>query len=119
LKLLKPCIIYIGCLLVCCLLTIPIEGKTDPKKGEWRFYGGDQGSTKYSPLDQINRNNVQKLKTAWIWDSPDLKILEANSKLYTLGYEATPLMRWCTLYQHLAQPGGSHQCRNRKNDLGV
>jgi len=23
-------------------------------KGEWRFYGGDAGTTKYSPLDQIN-----------------------------------------------------------------
>ena len=34
---------------------------------EWRFYGGDQGSTKYSPLDQINLANVQSLKVAWEW----------------------------------------------------
>src|ERR1051326_3199702 len=26
---------------------------------EWRFYGGDQGSAKYSPLDQINRANIR------------------------------------------------------------
>ena len=25
---------------------------------EWRSYGGDAGSTKYSPLDQINRDNL-------------------------------------------------------------
>jgi quinoprotein glucose dehydrogenase len=94
----KPCVIYIGCLLICCLWAIPTEAKNGGKKGEWRFYGGDQGSTKYSPLDQINRNNVQKLKTAWTWDSPDLKVLEANSKLYTFGYEATPLMVGGVLY---------------------
>lgn len=98
LKSLKPCIIYMGCLLLFCTLALPVAGKDDPKKGEWRSYGSDKGNTKYSPLDQINRNNVQKLKTAWTWDSPDLKILEANSKLYTLGYEATPLMVGGVLY---------------------
>ena len=66
--------------------------------GEWRFYGSDQGSTKYSALDQINRNNVKDLKVAWTWDSPDLKILEQNSRLYTLGNEATPLMVGGVLY---------------------
>ena len=74
------------------------SGKVVGKKGEWRFYGGDQASAKYAPLDQINRANVQQLKIAWTWDSPDLKILEANSKLFTLGYEATPLMVGGVLY---------------------
>src|SRR5689334_10817206 len=35
--------------------------------GEWRFYGGDAGSTKYSPLDQINAQNVSSLRIAWRW----------------------------------------------------
>ena len=35
--------------------------------GEWRFYGADGGSTKYSALDQINRDNVKDLKIAWRW----------------------------------------------------
>lgn len=73
-------------------LGVPIAASNGVQKGEWRFYGGDQGSGKYSPLDQINRENVQKLKVAWSWDSPDLKVLEQKSRLYTLGYEATPLM---------------------------
>ena len=30
-------------------------------KGEWRYYGGDPGNTKYSPLDQINAKNVKEL----------------------------------------------------------
>jgi len=85
-------------LLLVNLGAISIGASNGVQKGEWRFYGGDQGSSKYSPLDQINRGNVQKLKVAWSWDSPDLKVLEQNSRLYTLGYEATPLMIGGVLY---------------------
>lgn len=86
------------CLLIISLGAIPVMASNGVRKGEWRFYGGDQGSGKYSPLDQINRENVQKLKVAWSWDSPDLKVLAQNSKLYTLGYEATALMIGGVLY---------------------
>ena len=27
-------------------------------QGEWRYFGGDKGYTRYSPLDQINSDNV-------------------------------------------------------------
>lgn len=33
--------------------------------GEWRAYAGDPGSTKYSPLDQINKENASNLRIAW------------------------------------------------------
>ena len=33
--------------------------------GEWRAYAGEPGSTKYSPLDQINRENARNLRIAW------------------------------------------------------
>src|SRR5262245_28089140 len=36
-----------------------------PKNGEWPTYGGDLGSTRYSPLDQINAENFSKLQVAW------------------------------------------------------
>ena len=39
--------------------------------GEWRSYGGDSGSTKYSPLDQIDENNFEQLEVAWQWQSVD------------------------------------------------
>ncbi len=32
---------------------------------DWPAYGGDKASTKYSPLDQITRNNVAGLTLAW------------------------------------------------------
>ena len=41
------------------------------QNGEWRSYGGDAGSTKYSPLDAIDETNVQNLQVAWTWQSVD------------------------------------------------
>lgn len=39
--------------------------------GEWTGYGGDNSSAKYSPLDQINKDNFAQLKIAWRWKSVD------------------------------------------------
>ena len=39
------------------------------RKGEWRYWGGDAGSTRYSALDQINATNARKLEIAWRWQS--------------------------------------------------
>ena len=36
-----------------------------PPNSEWRTYGGDLRSTRYMPLDQINRDNFSKLAVAW------------------------------------------------------
>ena len=37
----------------------PLAFATTPTTpGEWRFYSGDNGSSKYSALDQINKTNV-------------------------------------------------------------
>src|SRR5438094_4828589 len=36
-----------------------------PKPGEWWTYGGDLASTRYSPLDQINKANFKTLEVAW------------------------------------------------------
>ena len=35
------------------------------KTGEWRFYSADNRATKYSPVDQINKDNVASLRVAW------------------------------------------------------
>src|SRR5439155_7098361 len=42
----------------------------DPLR-EWRQYGGDPGASRYSPLDQINRSNVKRLKIAWTHHTED------------------------------------------------
>jgi len=60
--------------------------------GEWWYYGGDSGSTKYSPLDQINRDTVKTLRVAWRWKTENF----GASPEYNL--EATPLMVKGMLY---------------------
>ncbi len=60
--------------------------------GEWRYWGGDAWSTRYSPLDQINASNFGKLKVAWQWNASAFgqdeyyrtTPLYANGRLFTV-----------------------------------
>ena len=38
---------------------------------DWPVTGGDPGNTRYSPLDQINRGNVARLRVAWTYHTGD------------------------------------------------
>ncbi|MFP6584354.1 MAG: pyrroloquinoline quinone-dependent dehydrogenase [Candidatus Hydrogenedentota bacterium] len=55
-------------LLIVCVLP-PASAQTT--NGEWRSYGGDLASSKYSPLDQINADNFSNLEIAFRWKSVD------------------------------------------------
>lgn len=57
----------------CALFALAIAGHTaeGTDGGQWRVYGGDKAGTKYSPLDQINRENFADLEVAWRWVSAD------------------------------------------------
>ncbi len=71
--------------------------------GEWRTYAGDQGSTKYSPLDQIDAANFEDLRIAWRWQSADgaldLEALRERLGEFSIrGFQVTPLMIGGTLY---------------------
>ena len=48
------------------------SGKSGAANGEWRSYGGDLGHTRYSPLDQINAANFNKLEVAWRFKTDSL-----------------------------------------------
>ena len=39
---------------------------------EWPNYGNDPAGMRYSPLTQINRENVTKLKVAWVFHTGDM-----------------------------------------------
>ncbi len=39
--------------------------------GEWRSYAGDTAGTKYSPLDQVDAGNFERLEVAWEWTTAD------------------------------------------------
>ncbi|ABE36098.1 quinoprotein glucose dehydrogenase [Paraburkholderia xenovorans LB400] len=42
-------------------------------EGDWPAYGRTQHGTRYSPLKQINADNVKDLKVAWIFRTGDMK----------------------------------------------
>ena len=67
--------------------------------GEWRSYSGDPGSTKYVPLDQVNKSNVATLRIAWRRPAvdPQLKALEPDLTSPN-NFRATPLMIDGVLY---------------------
>lgn len=41
-------------------------------KQEWPSYGGNSENNHFSPLRQINRNNVKQLQVAWTYDTNDV-----------------------------------------------
>ena len=56
-------------------LVAPAGGKAFPQSAgddrsrqvEWLYYGADPGGTKFSPLADVTRENVQQLQIAWQW----------------------------------------------------
>ena len=78
----------------CLLLALgaPLNAQTGPANGEWRHYGGDASSARYTPLDQITRDNVRDLEVAWRWKSANF------GPRPEYNYQATPLMVDGVLY---------------------
>src|SRR5258705_8795556 len=63
-----------------------------PDVGEWHQYSNDLQGTKYSPLDHIDRSNVQNLAVAWRWPAAD-RAIQVSNPLWRAGRnEDTPLM---------------------------
>jgi quinoprotein glucose dehydrogenase len=68
------------------------SAQSGAKNGEWRWYGGDTGNTRYSPLDQINADNFSKLTIAWRFNTAHL------GPRPEFQLESTPLMANGVLY---------------------
>ena len=79
-------------LLTLIVFAIPGIAQTGAKNGEWRTYGGDLGSTRYSPLDKINAGNFNKLEVAWRFKT------DALGPRPEFNLQATPLMVNGVLY---------------------
>lgn len=86
--------------------------------GEWRYWGGDAWSSRYSPLDQVNATNFNQLQVAWEWKAgqygPDeyyrTTPLYANGRLLTVatskrGVFAVDPATGQTLWQYLLEEG--------------
>ena len=70
----------------------PAAAQQGAPAGEWRHYGADLAGTKYSPLDQIDRDNVDQLDIAWRWRTDNF------GPRLDFYFQATPLMIGGVLY---------------------
>ena len=79
------------------MIVTPVSPQHGAPNGDWPYWGGDAGSTRYSALDQINKDNVKDLEIAWRWYSanygpiPEFYFratpLEVGGVLYTVAGE--------------------------------
>jgi membrane-bound PQQ-dependent dehydrogenase (glucose/quinate/shikimate family) len=59
---------------------------------EWRSYGGDPGGTRFSPLQQINLQNVSTLKRAWTYHTGEVNRQNETDRHQVAPFETTPLV---------------------------
>jgi len=63
---------------------------------EWPYYGGDAGGMRYSPLDEINRSNVSRLRVAWTYHTGEVS--DGTKYPVRSAFETTPLIVDGVLY---------------------
>lgn len=62
----------------------------------WLYYGRDAGGTRYAPLAQIDRSNVEDLEVAWSVSLDDFDPEHVSGREYR--FEMTPLVRRGAMY---------------------
>lgn len=67
-----------------------------PAVSDWGYYGGDGFAQRYSPLREINRDNVAQLEVAWTYRTGELG--EGFGRADKLAFEATPVLAFGRLY---------------------
>jgi quinoprotein glucose dehydrogenase len=88
---------FIHLLLLGALLTTHVTPQGVSKGGDdWPAYGRDAGGTRYSSLDQINRDNARQLKVAWTYRTGAEDVKSASSG--NAAFESTPIVVDGTLY---------------------
>jgi len=84
-------------------LTFLLVSSSAAGQVEWPYWGADQGSTKYSSLARIHRDNVKGLEIAWEWDTgegplagPRLPV--PDNPVRPGSFENTPVVRDGVMY---------------------
>jgi len=81
------------CLLACgSELEIDRSGPT----AQWPDYAGDKGGLHYSPLTQIDRENVDELELAWVHRSGDVS--DGTGETTRTSFQVTPIVAEGALY---------------------
>ncbi len=63
---------------------------------DWPHYGANTGGTRFSPLTQINRENVDSLAIAWTYHTGD--VLPTDASGLGTSFQNTPILVEGTLY---------------------
>ncbi|MFB0976694.1 MAG: PQQ-binding-like beta-propeller repeat protein [Myxococcota bacterium] len=64
--------------------------------GQWSAYGADSAGSRYSPLTQINRDNVDALEIAWVYNTGDVD--DGSETELGTAFQNTPILVDDTLY---------------------
>ena len=78
------------------VLTAGMLGLAPDSRVDWPFYGGDQGGTKFSPLNDINKATVSRLAVAWEWKTGEKALDTYGTRPGS--FQTTPLMIDNVLY---------------------
>jgi quinoprotein glucose dehydrogenase len=76
----------------------PVAGQAPVAQGDnesWPNYGNDPGGMRFSSLTQIDRENVSKLRVAWVYHTGDIS--DGHDRPRS-GFETTPLFVDGTLF---------------------
>jgi quinoprotein glucose dehydrogenase len=68
----------------------------EPSPGEWIAYGRDPLGSRWSPLSQINRDNVARLTVAWRIQTGETD--PSRDVKWRHSFEATPVVRFGMMY---------------------
>jgi quinoprotein glucose dehydrogenase len=72
-------------------LPIGADAVQDAVTADWPAYGRDPGGSRFSPLSQINHDNVGHLEVAWIYRTGDWSHDQVDFNT-TSAFEATPIL---------------------------
>jgi len=74
-------------------LSTTLLSQRGAQDGGWQAFGADTGSTKYTPLDQIDADNVNDLEIVWRRPALDQSFVDINpNQRYSTSWNAAPLV---------------------------
>jgi quinoprotein glucose dehydrogenase len=79
-----------------CALCLAAGASATASADDWPHYGRDAGGTRYSPLEQIDKSNLERLEVAWQFRTGELGQDAAEADGLT--FEATPVLWRGSLY---------------------
>src|SRR6202521_1355654 len=82
--------------LLCIGVTAMMSSPAGTSSDDWPVYGHDPGGMRYSPLVQINRENVSRLKVTWVFHTGDIS--DGKGQQRRSGFETTPILVDGALY---------------------